>query len=599
MLDKVGYAVFAVVVVVAILVFGKRPLFHSLSPLPELRRWRHRIRRFLPASFAFLAALVFVGSVVYPPSNYTGLTYHIPRVLHWLAEHRWHWIHTPVQRMNYPSCNFEWLSAPLLLFTRSDRAIFLLNFIPFVLMPGLIFSVWTRLGVRPRVAWQWMWLVPTGYTFLLQAGSTGNDAVSAFFVLAALDFACRARVSRRLGDAGYSLLAAALLTGIKPTTVPLLLSWAILIVPVLYELRRAWIPGLLMLALVVVVSYFPSAVMNRLHAGDWLGAKAESVDLEIHRPLDGVLGNGFELLQVNLLPPVFPPAKAWDRHVQSLVPREWMDEFQGGFFTTGELPTEDWAGVGMGISLLALAFMVASFWSARFGKRDAGCYQVMPKDLLRCVLIAPWIALLVYCVKAGMSTPARLIAPYYPLMLPLMLRGRNSTQIIRRAWWRGLVAVVVFLAFVVLLLSPDRPLWPARTVLCRLAAQHPGSHLLSRARGVYTVYSDRHDSLAGVRNLLPPQIRTVGFIGSADDCDISLWQPYGTRRVEHFLLADPPEQIRQKVKYVVVGGFNLKCSNLTIDDWLQRNGAELVGTTNAVLKVTEGVQPWYVARFKR
>ena len=598
MLNRVGYSVFAGVIVAAILLFGKRTLFRSFSPVPELRKWRHRIRRFLPASFAVLAVLVFIGSIVYPPSNYTVLAYHIPRVLHWLADGRWHWIYTPVQRMNYPGCNFEWMYAPLLLFTGSDRVLFLLNFIPFLLLPGLIFSVFTRLGVRSRVAWQWMWLLPTGYGFLLQAGSTANDAVSAFYALAAVDFACRAWVSRRPRDVGFSLLAAALLTGIKPTTVPLLLMWAILIVPRMADLRRAWLAGLLTLALTLVISFFPTALMNRLHAGDWLGASVEPDHVVIQRPLDGVIGNGLEILQGNLAPPIFPFAKVWDRHLQSFIPHDWEGEFQGGFFGTGELPTEDWTGVGMGISLLTLAFTVASFGRGRFGNPDGGHRQVIPKILLLYVLIAPWVSLLVYCVKAGMSTPARLILAYYPLMLPLLLTGGNSTQITRRAWWRVSVALVLFFALVVLVLSPDRPLWPARTVLSRLAAQHPGSHLLSRAQDVYEVYSRRHDALAGVRDLLPPEIRTVGFIGTADDCDISLWQPYGTRRVEHFFLSDPPEQIRTNVEYVVVGGYNLMCRNLTLDAWLQRTGAELVGTTNATLKVTEGLQPWYVVRFK-
>ena len=57
-----------------------------------------------------------------------------------------------------------------------------------------MFSVFTRLGVRRRVAWSWMWLVPTGYCFLLQAGSIGNDLFGAPFALAAVDFALRAKV---------------------------------------------------------------------------------------------------------------------------------------------------------------------------------------------------------------------------------------------------------------------------------------------------------------------------------------------------------------------------------------------------------------------
>jgi hypothetical protein len=47
-----------------------------------------------------------------------------------------------------------------------------------------------------------------------------------------------------------------------------------------------------------------------------------------------------------------------------------------------------------------------------------------------------------------------------------------------------------------------------------------------------------------------------------------------------------------------VGGFNLKENDTTLDAWLQSSGAELVATTNATLKIAEGLQPWHVVRFK-
>jgi hypothetical protein len=37
---------------------------------------------------------------------------------------------------------------------------------------------------------------------------------------------------------------------------------------------------------------------------------------------------------------------------------------------------------------------------------------------------------------------------------------------------------------------------------------------------------------------------------------------------------------------------------MTLDTWLQKTGAELVASTNATLKVSEGPQPWHVVRFK-
>ena len=208
-----------------------------------------------------LALLVFLGGILYPPSNYTGLNYRVARVLQWLAHGQWCWIHTPNYRMNDRACGIEWLTAPLLLFTKSDRALFLINFIPFLLLPGLIFSVFRRLGVRARVAWQWMWLLPTGYNFLLQAGGVANDTFPAVYALAALDFGCRAWISRRPADLWHSYLAAALLTGAKASNLPLLLPWAILILR-----AAAFAPQpvmtLLVILLAALVSFLPTAILN-------------------------------------------------------------------------------------------------------------------------------------------------------------------------------------------------------------------------------------------------------------------------------------------------------------------------------------------------
>jgi hypothetical protein len=598
-LNRAGYA--AAFAAFAVFIFLRRKDL-EFAPAKKFSRGRKLLRRFrrpLPLGFGALAILIFLGGAFYAPTHYVALTYHIPRVLQWLEEGRWHWIHTPVQRMNYSGCDFEWLTAPLLLFTKSDRGLFLLNFIPFVLLPGLVFSVFTRLGVRARAAWQWMWLFPTGYIFLLQAGSAGNDAFSTVYALAAIDSGCRAWASRRPRDLWLSLLAAALMTGTKPTSLPLLLPWLILIFPLLPLLRRKAASTLLMPAMALVVSFYPIAVMNKVHSGGWLGTSVEFSRLEMHKPLIGVLGNGFELLQDNFVPPLFPAANWWNQHVLSIIPHAWAMDFQDGFFYVGELPNEDWPGMGFGLSMLLVISAAAAFFAGQRMQPPANTTCAVPAEFRRLVLIAPWLALLAYSAKAGMATPARLIAPYYPLLLPLLLAGAGQSQIVRRAWWRALAAGVLFLALAVLALSPDRPLWPAKQILSRLTAQHPDSHLISRALDVYTVYARRSDPLADVRTLLPPEIKAVGFIAGTDDSDISLWLPLGSRRVEHFLLSDPPEQIRRAgIEYVVVGGSNLQSRGMALDAWLQKSGAELVASTNATLKVSEGPQAWFVVRFK-
>src|SRR5581483_5045282 len=125
-LNRIGYAFF--IVGAFIFLWLGRGLLDLKAPVSPAgwNKWKRRMRRPLPCILVVLAVLAFVGGALYPPTNHTGLSYR----------------------------------APLVLFTRSDRLLFLLNFIPFVLLPGQIFSLWTRLGVQPRVAWQWMWLLP-------------------------------------------------------------------------------------------------------------------------------------------------------------------------------------------------------------------------------------------------------------------------------------------------------------------------------------------------------------------------------------------------------------------------------------------------------
>jgi len=602
-LNRPGYAVFFAAFAVLILICRKKLGLVSSKTNSRGKKFLRRFRQPLPLSFAVLAFLVFLGGVLYPPGNYTGLNYRVARVLQWLAHGQWCWIHTPNFRMNDRACGIEWLTAPLLLFTKSDRALFLINFIPFLLLPGLVFSLFRRLGVRARVAWHWMWLLPTGYNFLVQAAGVANDTFPAVYVLAALDFGCRAWVSRRPADLWHSILAAALLTGAKASNLPLLLPWAVLIFALLPVLRRQTAMTLLVIFLAALVSFLPTAILNVHYLGDWSGLSIERAGMNMKNPVVGVWGNTLLLLLNNFVPPLFPLAGWWNQHALNILPQfliaPMTANFEQGFQMLPELPTEDWAGIGFGLSLLLLVSVSASFLMGRSAKRNPEPSPLVPAKLCRWVLIAPWFALMAFGMKSGMVTPQRLIAPYYPLLLPLFLVGAGQSQIIRRCWWRVMVGVVLLLALVVLVLSPDRPLWPAKTILSGAQARYPGQHLTARALKVYTIYSGRSDPLAGVRALLPPDIKVVGFIGTEDDTDISLWRPFGERRVEHFFLTDPPEQIRQHVQCVVLGGFNLKEHNTTLDAWLQSSGAELVATTNATLKVAEGLQPWYVVRFKQ
>jgi hypothetical protein len=569
------------------------------------KRFRRRFRRPLPLCFAILAALIFLGGALYAPSNHTALSYRTPRVLHWLAEGGWLWIDTPNYRMNDRACGIEWLSAPIFLFLRSDRLLFLLNFIPYLLLPGLFFSICRSLGTCGRVAWQWMWVFPAGYAFLLQAGSAGNDTFPTVYGLAAIGFAFRAWKNRQVLDVWLSALSAALLTGAKASNLPLLLPWAILIAPLFRVVRQNVIGTVAIAVLALLVSFLPTAILNIHYCHDWSGLRMENAGMDMKNPFVGIWGNILIFILDNFLPPFFPMAGWWNQHALEIWPRfivaPMRANFESGFHILGELPTEDWVGIGFGVSLLvAVSVAAALFYRRRH--QLVGCRPAndrLPALVVRLVLLAPWFSLLAYCMKSGMVTGARLISPYYPLLLPGLLVLPGQSMVVRRTWWKALVALAMLLAFPVLILTPGRPLWPAQTILASLHATHPNNGAIARAFEVYKVYSMRPDPLAQVRALLPPDVNVVGFMAAEDDIEVSLWRPFGSRVVKDLLVTDSPDKIRSRgIEYVVVGGFNLKLRHTTLEEWLRKSRAEAIASTTATVKVAEGEQPWYVVKLK-
>ena len=149
---------------------------HSLTPDFQWRpRWR-RWRRGFPLLYLSLAGLAILGGILHAPSNYDGLAYRVPRMLHWLADERWHWIYSEFPRLNTRATGFEWVTLPTIVLTQTDRFIFLVNAVMYLFLPGLFFSVLTGMRVNRRVAATWMWLLPNvlGLGAIIRLGLEGE-----------------------------------------------------------------------------------------------------------------------------------------------------------------------------------------------------------------------------------------------------------------------------------------------------------------------------------------------------------------------------------------------------------------------------------------
>jgi len=543
--------------------------------------------------------MAFLGGALYAPTNYDALAYRVPRVLHWLDAGQWHWIHTIFPRVNASSCGIEWVSAPLMALFKSDRLLFLINFVSFLLLPGLIFSVLTRLGVRRRAAWHWMWLAPSGYCFLLQAGSLGNDAFGAIFALAAVDFALRAKVSRRPGDFFSSILAAALMTSVKFSNLPLLLPWAIAILPSFKILFQKPVATCLVCLVAAFASFLPKAVLNEYFCHDWSGVSLE-YDQPHGRPILRTAANLVLTGIFNLTPPVFPEADRWNNYVQKTLPpdlnlhlRQTFTEHEAAEFQTQQMQIEENAGLGFGVTLLLLASAMAvglrgKIVPIRFDSGDS---------LWRtAIILLPWISTLTLLNRSEVYPIGRILAPYYLLLLPLLLLPAGHASLVKKTWWRMAAFIVFAMAAGLLIISPPRPLFPVQTILGKIQPAHPDSKLLARVEEVYSVYHDRGHAFAPVLDLLPPGLKVLGLI-SYDDPEASLWQPFGARRIIHVCPDDSTAFLKAEgVEYILAKDNMFGNKFPTFDDWLKTVNATVVQKIQLNLRASGGSRDWTLVK---
>jgi len=601
-LNRAGYTVAFLAGLAALLVWylstrRSRTSFH-VSRF-TFRVSRFRFRRWLPRLFLLVASLAILGGVLYPPTNYDGLAYRTPRVLHWLAAGRWHWIHTEFNRLNTRAPGYEWICAPIIALSGTDRLLFLIESVSFCLLPGLVFSAFRRLGVRPRVAWHWMWLAPTGYCFLLQAGGIANDLAGAVFALAALDFALRAAVSKRAADVWLAMLAAALMTAGKATALPLCLAVAAAFWPALPVLRRRVAATIGVALIGVLASFLPSAVLNARHCGDWSGLKAEHNEFQQGKPLLRVANNSVLLLIQNFTPPLFPFAGAWNRAVQRVMPASWRTELErwfepgGAHWEAAEMEIEEFASLGLGVSGMLLVSLVAGISYAR--RQAPRSTASGSKAQTALILGCSWIAFLALLSKSGIGDIGRISAPYYLVLAPTFLLGPCQSMVVRSKWWQRLAAVVLAMAGVLVVVSPSRPLWPAQWVLSRAGAKkHP---ILEHARLVYELHATRADALAPARELLPPGVPVVGLV-SFDDPETSLWRPFGSRRVEHITPEDTVDRCHERgISYVLIHRTSFtQIFKEPLEGWINRMNAQVVGKVTLKLKGTLDADDWVLVK---
>lgn len=553
------------------------------------------LRRLLPLSFLCLATLAIFSGFLYAPNNFDALSYRIPRVLHWLQDEAWLWIQTTNSRMNNRATGFEWMSVPHFALFNSDRALFLINIIPFLLLPGALFGFLREFGASRRVAWLWMWTFPLAYGYLLQSASTANDAAATLYSITAVFAAQRFSRLGNSSDLWFCLAASSLLTGIKASNLPLLLPVALLIMPAWRRLLGHWRLLFFSFPLFLAGSFGVNAALNQIYCGDWTGASLEAFH-PVRDAWAGILGNLLQLLAQSFNPPFFPGARQWDERLCSLLPPPLLDALNQNFmygFKLGfaELPTE---GAGLSWSLimvLLLAFLLSPKPSLKTGSSN-----LCQAWGLRLLLAGAAGACLFLTSKSSIFGASRIFLPYYPLLLAGVMVRPKWPALAHSRLFRLAVFLNILFAGVALIFEPSRPLWPAHRALQSFSFK-PGTFLdqvQKRALAVYSNYGQRAEVFSPLRNLLPEDEVSVGFFNGGDDPMASLWKPYGSVRITELTPKDNSNSIRQKgVRYVMIGERGAAdLMSTSVQDWAKSIQGDIVADVTLFPAVSRGPEQW-------
>jgi hypothetical protein len=500
-----------------------KAFFYPICYFKRLRKNFSKPSSWLPLLFIFVAFLTLAGGILYPPSNYDALSYRLPRILYWLDAGHWCWIDTPNTRQNYSAPGFEWLMAPLLVFFKTDRLFFLINWISFLLLPCLIFRTFRLAGITAKSCWWWMWLLPLGYGYVLQSGSIGNDAFATVYALTSVCFVLSADKRERFSDFGWAILSVALLTGTKGSNLPLALPWLVAML-LRYQVWISRLPKLIpWAAIALMASFVPTALLNHKYTGSWSGDPTNQGKMNLSNPSAGFAGNFLMLAYSAAQPPLLPTSSRVNGMVAHLFPSEFkvwlLERFPRFELKIGEIPMEESAGLGLGLTA-CLALWIFN------GRRFPIHLPILRGQPWFFLGTAGLISLLFFMAKMGSESTARLLLPYYPFLfiLPLGFWSFPSGTL------RKLAPNFAFLsstALVGLILSPARPLFPVQKLLTLMG----DSPRFARVSAVYQTYLQRGICWDPILTILPPDIKTLGFFSHGDDLEAPLWKPYGQRKI--------------------------------------------------------------------
>ena len=445
---------------------------------------------------------------------------------------------------------------PILLTFPWDHLVFLPNWISLLFFPQLVFQVWRDWGVPSRIAWYWMWLLPAGFCYSLQACNSSNDILATFFALAAFALLRRGRKVPPV-DLLCSLLSIALATGVKLTMLPLAVPWAILAFSQVRIFLR-W-PKLTLVgaAWSALISFVPNVVANIVHVGDPSGLSLEPSVLR-HAPyLDRFVGNLFIIFLNN----VTFPTLAYLTRFGALLKAFGVGQIVDREFETDTLYLYPYYSVeqeGLGIMVLLAGGMIFLFAFTR--GYAARSWRRLTETRTRLLMhVAMWALFFFFMFVSTSAQPARLVSGYYPFVLTTFFVGSGFVVGRRRFLTKAFAVLALVGVIFCALFATDYP-------LIALGSDFSGQSRFEIAQEIY------------LNRVVPPSEKAIGLMRYWNEWESWAWKPYGSRQVYELPESPAPADLaRDQIHYVIITQHFLTARSERIEDWVAAHRAHVVG----------------------
>ena len=266
--------------------------------------------------------------------------------------------------------------------------------------------------------------------------------------------------------------------------------------------------------------------------------------------------------------------------------------FEGGFqdLAIRELPQEESAGLGFGLTILSLLALFAAI-----GARP---WKITPQSpALGIAWLATLVSILIYSSKMAIGCPARIILPALMFLIAGFSALPNQCWLVRSRVWRWTAFFAIGSSLLVLILTPSRPLFPQGLMVTLAQRLSLPSSLTERIFNVYDTYGRRARVFSPLLTAVPHSTRVLGYTGGVA-LEAALWKPYGDRSI----IFVPPSDLLENPQcpypeLLIASAYTIKKSTgLEPLEWINKTGALIVAQKEIIFLVRIGPELFYLLK---